>query len=168
MKTTIAILLLAIFSPVLLLGQDNPLDDLLKEYAGNPGVYFLDLKTNMLPGSCEAEDAVGRTMQVKILSFQEKEGSKPGNVMYDKFFKRFDKEAYIGLVEVKSNDDNVEILVKKEQKIVSEFLIVVREESEISFIAATGNFDLKNLASLKGLQDCKSLKVIGQICGDEE
>lgn len=168
MKTIIAITLLLIISPVWLLGQANPLDELMEDYSGKAGVYFLDLSTNMIPAACGDEEPESESkMNVKILSIEEQASGLQANELYSSFFSRIDKDSYIGLVEVNSKEENVEILVKKENKEVSAFLIVVREENEISFIAATGNFDLKTLANLKGLQDCRSLKVIGKICGEE-
>jgi hypothetical protein len=166
MKTNISIIIAMFFIlPIMLQAQDHPLDALMDNYKGQPGVYFMDMTTNMFLDTLEGKTA--KTLQLKMISFEEGSGtSLKAKDLYDSFFDRIDREDYIGLVEIKSTDEHMEVMVKKEPEGVSEFIIAVIEEKETTFIGATGNFDLKDLASLKALQNCRGLKVMEQLCED--
>lgn len=164
MKTYISIVITTVLIlPFALQSQDNPLDALMEEYKGKPGIYFLDMTTNMFLDTIEGQ--TGKTLHLKMISFEDGAGtSLKAKGLYDSFFDRFDREAYTGLVEIKSTDEHVEVMVKKEPEGVSEFIIAVIEEKETTFIGATGNFDLKDLANLKALQNCRGLQVMKQLC----
>jgi hypothetical protein len=164
MKTYVSILIATLFLlPLMQQAQDHPLDDLMDNYKGQPGVYFLDMTTNMFLDTIEGQ--TGKTLHLKMISFEETSGTslKAGD-FYDSFFDRIDRDAYTGLVEIKSKDEYLEVMVKKETDGVSEFIIAAIEENETTFIGATGNFDLKDLASLKALQNCRGLQVMKQLC----
>ena len=146
--------------------QQNPLDGFLAKYSGKEGVKFLELKTNMVGSEkSENEQYSNKVIDLKMISIK---GSGPkGNEaknLYNEFFQEFNKDNYIGLVEVKSSGDNVEILVKKENNRISEFIIAVKEEVETTLIAASGNFDLKDLAKISEFQNCKGLQVLEKLC----
>lgn len=145
--------------------QTNPLDNFINQYSGTKGFQFLEMKTNMLPGD-ETDETIGdRTLHLKMVSFKEVETSQyQSKDLYNDFFKKFDKDNYVGLVDIKSSGEHVEILVKKENQMVSEFIIAIREETETTLIAASGNFDLKNLAKLSEFQNCRGLHVLEKLC----
>lgn len=145
--------------------QTNPLDNFINEHASEKGFQFLELKTNMIPEP-EADESKGdRTIYLKMISFREDESKNyQATDLYNDFFKKFDKDAYVGLVDIKSSGEHVEILVKKENQMVSEFIIAIREETETTLIAASGNFDLKNLANLSEFQHCRGLHVLKKLC----
>lgn len=166
MKKYVTSLFLMLVIPLALLSQMNPLDGFLKDYKGQDGVFFMDMSTNMLSACKEGEAKdVNMVINLKILSFDKSNKSGlSAKELSEAFFSQVNRDNYIGLVEVKSPDENVEIMVKKENKSISELILVARDDSKISFIAASGNFDLKDLASLKGMQNCSSLKLLGQMC----
>lgn len=166
MKTYILLIIAGLLIPAFLQAQSNPLDSFHKKYIGQEGFYYVDLKTNMVVG-CDSvvRGEKNKEVNVKILSFKESEQSGlSSKSLYDSFVKDIDRDSYIGLIDVKSSDENVEVMVKKENKVVQEFVIIVREENELSLIAASGNFDLKDLARLKNFQNCKGLNLIEKIC----
>lgn len=159
------VLYLSCFVPILLMAQGNPLDKLMDRYAGMKGVMFLDLKTNMVPVKDSAASGENHVIRVKMLSVNPKLNSavEPA-AMYDEFFKQIDRKGYKGLVEVKSSGDNVEMMVKEEGGKISELIIAVKEHDETTLIAASGDFDLKELARLSQLKNCKGLQVLNSLC----
>ena len=158
--------LFTLIVPLGLFSQGNPLDSFIAEYSGKQGFYFLDLNTNMLSSICKDEPGDNsKVVHIKMISYDESQGNNlTASEIYDAFFNRFDKNKYIGLVSVKSSEEKVEIMVKKEDERVSEFIIAIREDKGMKLIAATGNFDLKDLAKLKSLHNCHGMKIIKQMC----
>lgn len=73
---------------------------------------------------------------------------------------------YKGLVEVKSSGENINMMVKKEGDQLSEIVIIVQEKDETTFMVATGNFDLKDIAKLSELKNCKGLQTLEKLCED--
>jgi len=57
-------------------------------------------------------------------------------------------------------------MVKKNGDILSEVIIMVQEDDETTLIAASGNFDLKDLAKFGNMDKCKGLKVLSELCED--
>ncbi|MCF8368395.1 MAG: DUF4252 domain-containing protein [Bacteroidales bacterium] len=145
--------------------QNNPLDQFMTKYASDKNYKFLELKTNMIGHSKEDNTSVNKVLRLKMIT-QKESGLKGNDAVnfYDEFFKTFNKKEYVGLVEVKSSGDNIEILVKNKDNFVSEFIIAINEESETTIIAASGNFDLKDLAKLSEFQNCKGLQVLDKLC----
>ncbi len=53
-RNLIALIIFTGIVPAMLMAQTNPLDGLMKQYADQPGFYFLEMKTNMFnPGNEE-------------------------------------------------------------------------------------------------------------------
>ena len=153
--------------PVFLSAQSNPLDGLIKKYSDQPGFYFLDLKTNILSSQRDDSTTVypGKLISIKLLTFKEGAGSQnKASVIYDQFYSIIDANAYKGLVEVKSNGDKVDMMVKKDGDKLSEIVIIIKENDETTFIAASGSFDLKDLARFSEIKNCRGLETLGKLC----
>jgi len=162
----IPILICAIL-PMVLLAQSNPLDGLMNKYSDQPGFYFLDLKTNMLSSQRDDSATVfpGKLISIKLLTFKEGAGSQyKASVIYDQFISSLDDNVYKGLVEVKSSGDKVDMMVKKDGDKLSEIIIIIRENDETTFIAASGSFDLKDLTKFGELKNCRGLETIEKLC----
>ena len=172
MKNSIKISFLALIIaiPGILLAQVNPLDSYIEKYEGDPGFYYMDLKTNMFNFEDEKmETPTNRTdiIDFKIVSFEKKENSKfDPNKIYNDFNKTLNKDVYKGLVEVKSSGKNINLMVKKEGDQLTEIVIIVQEKEETTLIVATGNFDLKDIAKLSKLKDCKGFQTLEKLCKD--
>lgn len=169
MKSIFSIIItLVVFLPGVLLAQTNPLDGFLEKYSGEKGFYYLDLNTNMFSKSCEDEaQDFEKKVNIKMLSYDETLGKgKQASDMYNVFINQFRNDDYIGLVEVRHSGENVEILVKKENKMVTEFILAMQEKESVTLVAATGNFDLKDLTKLKSLQNCKGMNILHQMCDE--
>lgn len=172
MKKTIKISILALIIslPVILFAQSNPLDSYISQYEGTPGFYYMDMKTNMFSFDENEQDSPkteSNVIDFKIVSFEKTEKAKfdPANI-YKNFSKTLNADSYRGLVTVKSSGENVEMLVKKEGNQIAEIVIIVQEKDETILMVATGNFDLKDIAKLRNLKDCKGLEALEKLCED--
>lgn len=170
MKKTIkiSILTLIISLPTILFAQNNPLDSYVSQYAGTPGFYYMDMKTNMFSFDENKEDFPrGETnvINFKIVSFEKSEKTKfnPAEI-YDNFMKNLSPDIYRGLIDVKSSGEKVEMLVKKMGNQIAEIVIIVQEKDETTLMVATGNFDLKDVAKLQNLKNCKGLEALEKLC----
>ena len=164
----VLIVISGLFS-VVLSAQSNPLDGLIAKYADMPGFYFLDMKTNMLSSAGEENvtPAERKLISIKILSFEESSSTQfKAADIYDQFNSTIDINTYKGLVEVKSSGDKVDMMVKKDGDKLSEVIITIRENNETTFIAATGSFDLKDIAKFSDMKHCHGIETIEKLCED--
>ncbi len=156
--------------PGLLLAQVNPLDSFIDKYEGAPGFYYLDLKTNMFNLNDEEKGlhtTQNKIIDFKIVSFEKRENSKfDPTKIYNDFNKTLKKDMYKGLVEVKSSGENINMMVKKEGDQLTEIVIIVQEKDETTLMVATGNFDLKDIAKLRDMKNCKGLQALEKLCED--
>ena len=172
MKNSIKISFLAfiLVIPGILLAQVNPLDCYIEKYEGDPGFYYMDLKTNMFNLNDEekgTQSTQNKIIDFKIVSFEKNENSKfDPTKIYNDFNKTINKDVYKGLVEVKSSGENINMMVKKEGDQLSEIVIIVQEKDETTLMVATGNFDLKDIAKLSELKNCKGLQALEKLCED--
>ena len=172
MKKTIKISILALFIslPAILFAQTNPLDSYISQYEGTPGFYYMDMKTNMFSfdeNEKDSQKTESNIIDFKIVSFEKTEKAKfdPADI-YDNFTKTLNPDVYKGLIDVKSSGEYVEMLVKKEGNQIAEIIIIVQEKAETTLMVATGNFDLKDIAKLRNLKDCKGLEALEKLCED--
>lgn len=168
MKSIFTFIAALLFLPAIMFAQANPLDGLLEQYSGEKGFYYLDLNTNMFLGSSEDESKeYYQKVNIKMLSYEEGQGNtKEIASLHELFFNQFDNADYIGLVDVKTSEEKVEVLIKKKDKVVTEFIFLIQEKKSITLMAAAGNFDLKDLAKLKSLQNCRGFQIMQQMCDE--
>lgn len=155
--------------PVLLSAQSNPLDSYIAKYSETPGFYYFDLKTNMFNPSDDegGNDGEASIINLKMISVDDvKNPGISSSALYDKFYKGIKKNDYKGLVEVKSNGENVEMIVKKDGNYIKEMIITIQDEEETTLIVATGNFSLKDMAKFSNAKKCKGFEILGQLCED--
>jgi hypothetical protein len=155
--------------PALISAQSNALDGLLSKYANQLGFYFLELKTNMFSSEQDSDVSAspGKLISVKILSYTEGSSnqSKAADV-YEQLRSGIDVNTYKGLIEVKSSGDKIDMMVKKDGEKLSEIIIIVRKSTETTFIAASGSFDLKDIARFSEMKNCRGLETLEKLCED--
>ena len=117
----------------------------------------------------EKETQTNRTdiIDFKIVSFEKNKNSKfDPNKIYIDFNKTLKNDVYKGLVDIKSNGKNVNMVVRKEGDQITEIVIIVQEKDETTLMVAMGNFDLKDIAKLSELKNCKGLQTLEKLCED--
>lgn len=165
----IFVILLVIGIPGILAAQSNPLDSYIEKYEGQDGFFFLKLETNLagIDGEDDKDSEFNKIIKLRMLSFEEGKSTKyDASEIYKDFTSKIGKNAYTGIMEVKSSGDNVEMLVKRNDDKLSELIITIQEEGETTLIAASGNFDLKDLAKFNNINKCKGLEILGELCED--
>ena len=165
----IFVILLVIGIPGILAAQSNPLDSYIEKYEGQDGFFFLKLETNLagIEGEGNKDSEFDKIINLRMLSFEEGKSTKyDASEIYKNFIGEMGKDEYTGIMEVKSSGDNVEMMVKKNGDMLSEVILTVREEDETTIIAASGNFDLKDLAKFNNIKKCKGLEIFGKLCED--
>jgi hypothetical protein len=164
----ILIMIVGLF-PVLLSAQANALDGLLNKYADQPGFYFLELKTNMFSSEQETSGSPtpGKLITVKILSYEEGSSNHSNATdVYEQLRSEINTNTYKGLIEVKSSGDKIDMMVKKDGDKLSEIIIIVRESTETTVIAASGSLDLKDIAKFSEMKNCHGLETLKKLCED--
>jgi len=165
----IFVVLLVIGIPIMLGAQSNPLDSYIDKYEGQDGFFFLKLETNMagIEGEDDKDSDFNKIINLRMLSYEEGKSTKyEASEICKGFEGQVGKDDYTGIMEVKSSGDDVEMMVRKNGNILSEVIITIREEGEVTLIAASGNFDLKDLAKFNNIEKCKGLEILGKICED--
>jgi len=167
MKKFLAVVLFTGIIPAMLMAQSNPLDGLMKQYAEQPGFYFLEMKTNMFNPGNEENVSVepGKSISMKLLSYRagSSSGFSPIDI-YNQFTSGIDIQAYIGLVEVKNSGEKVEMMVKKEGSKISEIIVMIQEKDEATIISASGSFDMKDISKLSEMKNCHALETLKKLC----
>lgn len=167
-KINLLLVLFAVAAPFILLAQQSKSDKLFEKYSEKTGFYYLSMETNMF--SMIDEEDTGSESQIvylKMLTYKEGENtSKEASKIYGEFKKAFDRDVYKGLIDVNSSGEKVDMMVRKENGQVSELVILLFDDTETKLIKATGNFDMKKLASLKQLESCERLGSLMQLCED--
>jgi hypothetical protein len=143
--------------------QTNPLENFMSDMKDAPGFYFMNLETNLVVSGDKEAGQTDHTkvINLKVFSFDQKEnGNFSAKNIYNDFFSKVNRNDYKGLIEVKSSGDHVEMMVKEEGDRISQFIMTIREEDETTIIAASGNFDLKDLSKLGALKNSKSFEIL--------
>lgn len=170
MKKILKVLLvIAIMSPLFLFSQQSGADKLFEKYSEKTGFYYLNLETNFLSTIEDGEETKNQSeiVYLRMLTFNESENtSKDASKIYGEFIKSFDKNVYSGLIDVNSSGEKVDMMVKKEDGKVSEIIIVIFDNTETMLVSASGNFDLKKLATFKQIENCKRLGSLKKLCED--
>lgn len=171
MKITYKILLILIAGlfPALLSAQENTLDGLLSKYGDQPGFYFLELKTNMFSSEQETDVSPmqGKLITIKVLSYTEGSSNQSkAEEVYEHLMSGINVDSYKGLIEVKSSGDKIDMMVKKDGEKLSEIIIIVRESTETTIVAASGSFDLKDIARFSEMKNCRGLETLEKLCED--
>jgi len=171
MKNQKLFIALFLLIPFQMFAQVNPLDDLMKQYTGQSGFYFMEMKTNMFGLANNDPGSTGtiQPISINVLSFREEENSavKAGDI-YNQFKSGIDMESYKGLAELKSSGDKVEMMIKKKgQGKISDIIIIINEKDEATILSASGSFNLKDLSRLNEIKNCHGLEILQQLCEEE-
>jgi len=161
MKKLILLMLLAI----LIMGaraQNSAVDKLFEKYSGKDGYtsiliskYMFSMFSDVNPENKEFNDLVGKLNSIKILA------SDSANNQSVNFYKEIMNELpikdYKELMVVKEKNQEVKFLVKDNNGLIVELLLIVGGKHDNVLICIQGdNINLKNIAKLS-----KSMKIDG-------
>jgi hypothetical protein len=157
--------ILWVLFPVMLAAQ-SPADKLFDKYSEKEGftsVYitqhmfslFADIETE------EDEDGFVELVKnlycIKIVSVDDEATRKNTNInFYDEIMNDFPDSKYEELMVVKKKDQDVKFLIRKENKIIKELLMIAGGMEDNALISIQGDIDLKTISKLS-----KTMKIEG-------
>jgi hypothetical protein len=166
-----------VFTIVVLLGtlslsaQSKVVDKLFEKYSERDGFttvvitkHMFNLFSNV---ETEADDEymnmIKNLKNIRILTGPE--SSEEGLNFYDAIMKELPEKEYEELMVIHDSDKDIKFLVKEENNMVSELLMVIGGKADNVLISITGNIDMKSISKLSksmGIQGMENLDKIDE------
>lgn len=161
MKRTVLIMVL-FFAGVALMAQNSAVDKLFDKYSGKDGYtsiliskYMFSMFSDVNPDNKEFNDLVGKLNSIKILASDS--SNTEGVNFYKEIMSELPVKDYKELMVVKEKNQEIKFLVKDNNGLIVELLLIVGGKSDNVLICIQGdNINLKNIAKLS-----KSMKIDG-------
>ncbi len=159
----IALLLPLLVLPFLLNAQNSPVDKLFEKYYGKEGFTtvlvneeMFEVIKNMEVDKGEFEGSLGKIKRVRVIA-QEDECEETAGVNFMEELKGVTFDEYKELVVVKESDEEVLILAKEVDGMLSELLILVGGEDNV-LVSIEGRFTMEDLEALSHLEGLEALE----------
>ena len=152
-------------------GQNDPVNEIFAKYSGIEGFTTVDISGDMFKmlAQLDSEDKdlekFSKLSHVKVLAQEGKTAEFESLNFYNEIYKKLDKTLYKELLIVKEKDENVNILVRDEDGIISEFLIIVSGAGENVLVSIRGEIDFDDLDNISGTFNLKcpdNMKLMGK------
>lgn len=150
MKKIITIVVIALF-PFMLNAQDF-VDNLINKYQGEKGFTTVEINSSLfdIAAAIDNDDDLqkmkGMINSIRIIAMEDHSNSEIN--FFDEMKAQVDTKAYIELMTVKEQDNNVVFYSKYAGKDIEELLLVVGGNDDNAVISIKGKINLKELASL--------------------
>jgi len=149
--------------------QINPVDAMFEKYSEKDGFTLVSISSRMLSmfasqdtENKEAENLFARLKSIKILSVEDSLMNKDIN-FYTELSKKLDLSVYEELMIVKEGKDITRFLIQQKGEVITELLVVTGGPGGNSLISIRGNLDLKSISNISkemGIQDLEKLEKI--------
>lgn len=163
MKTIFTLLLVSM--TMVGYGQYTAIDELFDRYAGQDGYTtvivnadLFKLISQMDPEDKDLQKLTGQITGVKILALEGHEISGAVN-FYDELENEINAQDFKELMVVKEKDQDVKILVKENNGLINEFLLIAGGNDN-ALIHITGNIDLNSLSGLSTSMNMEELALL--------
>ena len=143
--------------------QSDPVNEVFNKYANQKGYTTVNITGDFfkMMANTDSKDEnlqnLSRSLsEVRILAQDDKNAGEPldfHKLVYDKL----NKNAYKELMTVKQSDQNVNMLVKENNGLISEFLMIVGGDDNV-LISIKGNIKLSELADMANSFDMKGFE----------
>jgi hypothetical protein len=149
MKST-ATLLLAILLPAFALAQNSAIDKVFKKYGDRDGFTVVTISKGLMKMVANADDDkeskefLSRLHEIKVLATED--GNQVN--LYDEVLSDLDKRDYEELMTAKSKGEEVLMLAKKENGLVTELIILVGGEKDNALVFISGKLNMNDLSKL--------------------
>jgi len=168
MKKLITLLLIALF-PVLAVAQNSAVDKVFKKYENRDGFTVVTISKGLLKMAAdiddedqEAKEFLGRINSIKILAVEDRSDVN----LYDEVLSSLDKSDYEELMTVKSSEEDVLMLAKKDGDIIEELILLVGGKEDNALVFISGRMSMKDMAKISksvhfdgaGLEHLKDIK----------
>ncbi|MBN2175048.1 MAG: DUF4252 domain-containing protein [Bacteroidales bacterium] len=158
--------------PVAAIAQ-SPADALFDKYSGQEGFTSVYITQHMfgLFADIETEedesgfmDLVKNLTSIKILTAEkDSTGNGPHVNFYNELIKDFPKNKYEELMVVKKSNQDVTFYIHKEEKKISELLMVVGGADDNALISIQGDIDLKTISKLSKTMNIEGMENLEEI-----
>ncbi len=155
----IVIYFAAIMLTGMLSAQSDPVSKLIDEYTGKDGFIAITLTGDMMKMAAEIQEYKSDTAfesklnEVKLL-VQEK-SSDDRIDFYSELYDKLDKNVYKELIKVKEEDEDITMLAKESNGVITEFILIVGGDDENVLIHATGEILIRELGNMAAGFDFK-------------
>ncbi len=168
MKKLVTLLLIALF-PVLAIAQNSAVDKVFNKYENRDGFTVVTINKGLLKMAAdiddedkEAQEFLGRISSIKILASEDESNVN----LYDEVLSNLNKKEYEELMTVKSSEEDVLILAKKDGDIIEELIILVGGKEDNALVYISGRMSMKDMAKISksvnidgaGLEHLKDVK----------
>ncbi len=133
--------------------QNSSVDKVFNKYSGAEGFTTVNISTDLFnllakldPEDEDLQKFAHQISSVKVLASEENSGAKNIN-FFDELEGQINFAEFNELLTVKEKDQDVKMLVKENNGIITEFLLVVGG-SDNALVHITGNIDLKTLGEM--------------------
>ncbi len=160
---------LAFCLSVAVYGQKNPVDELFDKYSEREGFTSVLISSRMFSmfadqnkEESKEDDFVQRLKSIRILSVEDTLLNKNIN-FYNELGKKLDFSVYEELMVVKEGKDMTKFLISQKGDKISELLVITGGPGGNSLISIKGEFSLKNISDISkstGIEELKSLEDI--------
>ena len=152
----------------MIFAQQDPLQGVFEKYTGKDGYIAITLTGDMLKMAAQMQEYRRDTTlaseldEVKIL-VQEKSPDQTGVNFYKELYGLISKSGYKELMTVMEEDQNVAMLARESDGIITEFILLVGGDDDNVVIQAKGSILLRELAELTGNMNFKGFEQMRQL-----
>lgn len=164
MKKT-AVITVFMFCSFLLNAQPSGVMRVFDKYAQKDGYTTVEINANLFDLFCDNdsgsnENFLKKITNIKILTQDDYEDEVLN--FYDEVMKDLPLSEYKELMVVKDSETELKMLVKEQNNVISEFLMVSGGKSDNVLIYIGGSFNKKDLAQLADEMDIEALETINE------
>ncbi|HJX71943.1 MAG TPA: DUF4252 domain-containing protein [Bacteroidales bacterium] len=142
----------------------DPIHDVFNQYAGKEGFTTVNITGELLnmmiamDESCKHQkDLSTRIHEIKILA--QEEGFNSGVNFHELIYNKINRNDYKDLLTVRESDENVNILAKESEGIITEFLLIVSGDENV-LISIKGDIVLNELGDLAESIDMEGFEML--------
>ncbi|MCF6352714.1 MAG: DUF4252 domain-containing protein [Cyclobacteriaceae bacterium] len=114
---------------------------------------MFSLFTNFDAEDKEDQDVIDAISKVKGLKILAKEDISNGQALYDEAFRLIDSNEYEELMTIREKDNDMKFLIKEEDGIIAELLMVMGSNDSFFLLSLVGDIDLKQISKLSKSMD---------------
>lgn len=168
------LLVAAFFLTLIIHGQKSAIDQMFDKYAEKDGFTVVtisgrmfNLLGNMESENKDADNIISKLSSIQILTVEDSLLNKNLN-FYSELNKKLDLLVYEELMVVKEGKDMTKFLVRQKGDRISELLVITGGPSANSIISIKGEFNLKNISDLSRSMDIKELQGLEKMDKNEK
>jgi hypothetical protein len=149
--------------------QSNPIDEMFNKYSEKDGFTVVTISGRMFSMFADqenekkdADNIMKQLKSIRILSVEDSLLNKNLN-FYTELSKKIDMSVYEELMVVKEGRDITKFLIRQKGNIISELLVITGGPGGNSLISIKGDLNMKSISDLSkntGIQELKNLDKI--------